>query len=123
MDAVENPAASVDNGERKAVRDGKGRFLPGNRLGQGNPVYKRQAKYRRAFEDAVSEDDMADIARAMVAAAKKGDVVAARLITDYLLGKPVTPISVESTSAHPIRLLGPDDPVPGAADDGDADAD
>ena len=66
-------------------RDQSGRFAPGNRAAKGRTA-KRVAAWRQAFEDAVSEADVAAAIRAVVEAAKGGDVAAARLLLDRCLG-------------------------------------
>lgn len=45
-----------------------------------------QVKLRQAMFDAVTEDDVKEIVRAHVDAAKKGDAAAIRFVTDVLLG-------------------------------------
>ncbi len=67
-------------------RDAQGRFLPGNPGGPGNPHGAAVARFRSALMTAVTEEDLHEIARALVDAAKGGDVTAARLLLDRLLG-------------------------------------
>lgn len=58
-----------------------GRFVAGNAaaVGHRRPHAARVARFRTALMDAITEEDLAEIARALVAAAKGGDVTAARL--------------------------------------------
>src|SRR5882724_4255653 len=70
------------------ARDQNGRFTPGNRGGSGNPFARQVAALRQALLDAVSPDDMAAVAQALVAKAKQGDVSAAKVLLAYLVGKP-----------------------------------
>jgi len=56
-------------------RDGNGRFVRGTAPGPGRP-----AGWARAFRRACSEDDVEEIVRALVSAAKAGDLKAAELI-------------------------------------------
>jgi len=65
-----------------------GRFAPGNSAATGHrrPHAARVARFRTALMDAITEEDLAEIARALVAAAKGGDVTAARLLLDRVLG-------------------------------------
>ncbi|HEY3323424.1 MAG TPA: hypothetical protein VGP72_23415 [Planctomycetota bacterium] len=65
-----------------------GRFAPGNPGGPGNPFAARVAKLRLQMLGSVSEDDMRSIVAAVVAKAKAGDLAAARVVFDYLVGKP-----------------------------------
>src|SRR5205814_10512743 len=68
--------------------DANGRFAPGNKGGSGNPFARQVAALRQALLDAVSPDDLADIARALADKAKRGDVAAAKVLLTYLVGKP-----------------------------------
>ena len=77
------PMANGGNGER----DERGRFAKGNSGGPGNPYTRRVAAFRQALMDAVSVSDIGDIARELVSKAKSGDIVAARVLLERLLGK------------------------------------
>lgn len=78
------PSTNGDNG-----RDDRGRFAEGNRGGPGNPHAKRVAKLRSALLDAVTEDDLQAIIAALVRKAKGGDIMAAKILLDRVLGKPL----------------------------------
>ena len=78
------PSANGDNG-----RDKKGRFTAGNCGGPGNPHSAQVSRLRSALLNAVTEDDMTAVIQALVAKAKKGDVAAARVMFDRVLGKPI----------------------------------
>jgi hypothetical protein len=78
-----DPAAPPDSG-----RGPDGKFVKGNKGGPGNPFARKIAAMRRAFFDAVTEEDLAAIARAMIEKAKQGDVAAARLVAQYTMGRP-----------------------------------
>jgi hypothetical protein len=79
-----SPSANGANG-----RDPGGRFAKGNAGGPGNPFARRTAQMRRVLCDAVSEEDLAAIARQMLEKAKGGDVAAAKLLLGYVVGQPV----------------------------------
>jgi hypothetical protein len=68
--------------------DASGQFAKGNAGGPGNPYPRRVAALRRALLDSVTEDDMSAIAKAVIEEAKTGNVAAAKLIFQYVLGKP-----------------------------------
>jgi len=78
------PTANGDNG-----RDEHGRFTAGNAGGPGNPHAAQVGRLRSALLNAVTEDDIREVAAALVGKAKKGDVVAARVLFDRVLGKPI----------------------------------
>lgn len=77
------PSTNGSNG-----RDKRGRFTKGNPGGPGNPNSKQTSVYRKAIREAVSEEDVKSIMNAMVAAATKGDVNAAKFVMSYAVGSP-----------------------------------
>lgn len=80
-------------------RDAAGRFTAGNPGGPGNPSAAKVAKFRAALLAAVTEDDITAIVAKLVQLAKAGDIDAARLILDRLMGKPIQPSLVELNGA------------------------
>jgi hypothetical protein len=77
-------------------RDAHGRFARGNTGGPGNPFARRVAGLRRALLEAVSEEDLQAIARALVARAREGDTAAAKLLFQYVLGKPAEAVDPDT---------------------------
>ncbi|MEI8372477.1 MAG: hypothetical protein WCJ35_06550 [Planctomycetota bacterium] len=67
-------------------RDPRGRFLPGNAGGPGNPLAKKANQLRAALSRAVTAADVRAIARKMIDLAKAGDTTAAKLVYDRSLG-------------------------------------
>ena len=65
-----------------------GRFLPGNRLGRGQPLAGQVAKLRAALLKAVKVGDVKAIVASMIDKARGGDVPAAKLVLQYTLGEP-----------------------------------
>ena len=78
------PSANGSNG-----RDESGRFLPGNPGGPGNPHAAQVGRLRSALLGAVTPEDMRAVALALVEKARAGDIAAARVLFDRVLGKPV----------------------------------
>ncbi len=72
-------------------RDTRGRFAPGNKAACGATTgfARRIGQYRRAIHAAVDEEALQEIFRAMVRKAQEGDVPAARLVVEYVVGKPI----------------------------------
>ncbi len=85
--------ASKDTVTKRAKRSDRdpqtGRFLPGNPGGPGNPHAARVAALRGALLEAVTPADLAAIARSLVQAARSGDVAAAKLVFERVLGRPL----------------------------------
>lgn len=72
-----------------ADRDARGRFAPGNPGGPGNPHARQVARLRAALLEAVTPADVREIIAVVVEAARGGDLAAAKLLFDRLLGPPV----------------------------------
>jgi len=77
---------TVPNGSE--CRRLNGTFAPGNRFAKGNPNARRMYRARKTVLKAVSSDQLTEIMSALVNKAKGGDVTAARLVLEYVLGKP-----------------------------------
>lgn len=78
-----SPSTNGSNG-----RDDRGRFTIGNAGGPGNPHASRVAQLRSILFDAVTADDLTQIASKLAEQAKEGDPRACQLLLSYLLGKP-----------------------------------
>lgn len=89
-----NPQLSCENGENG--RDAGGRFAIGNAGGPGNPHAKRVAELRTMLLDAVTDDDLRAIIRALVARARDGDLAAIRELLDRIIGRPAQQVTVEA---------------------------
>ena len=81
---MSRPSPTGDSG-----RDERGRFIAGNGIGTGNPHAKQVARLRSALLDAVTPDDMRAIISALIEKAKTGDVHAASVLFERVLGKPL----------------------------------
>lgn len=92
-------------------RDAKGRFTKGNHFGKGKgrPNRNTEEKYLRVFSDTVTDEDLQEILRVVMSRAKAADMVAARIIFDYALGKPAQRVEVETTGDLNIALVWPED--------------
>jgi hypothetical protein len=62
------------------------------------------AGLRRALLAAVTEEDMAVVARRLVAQAVEGDIAAARLLLSYTLGKPAAPVDPDTLDQQEWQL-------------------
>lgn len=100
MPETETPLANGENGSSDDFRDRKGRFLPGNPGGPGNPQARNVGTWRLALADAVSAEDMAEVARKLVKAAKKGAPWAVKELFDRCLGKPHVQIELQADTDY-----------------------
>jgi hypothetical protein len=81
-----------------------GRLLPGSKLGGGNPYAKRQQELRKALMNCATDDDVKAIYESMLSAAKKGEVAAAKVLLDHLLGRPMQAVQVTGESGEPLKI-------------------
>jgi hypothetical protein len=81
-------------------RDAQGRFAKGNPGGPGNPFARKSAALRQALVDAVSEDDIRDIAIVLLLLARRGDLAAAKLLFSYVIGKPQPAVDPDTLDQH-----------------------
>jgi hypothetical protein len=86
-----SPLPNGDNG-----RDRRGRFAKGNRGGPGNPFARRIAAFRRALCEVVSEDDMHNLGRRLLDQVKAGNLVAAKLLLAYTIGRPTDAVDPDT---------------------------
>jgi hypothetical protein len=86
-------------------RDPKGRFAPGNRCGPGNPFYRKQAELRRAVLALFTPEDVASLLRVMLALGRNGDVAAAKVFLEYVVGKPHKAPDPDREELHEWQLL------------------
>ena len=82
---LETPSPNSPNGNR----DARGRFVKGNPGGPGNPYGQKVAQLRSALFLAVSANDLRAVVKKLLQLAKGGDVQAAKVVLDRLLGPPV----------------------------------
>ena len=75
-------------------RGKNGTFSRGHKFAKGNPHAAKVQKLRGGLLEAVSAADPEDIAKKLVKAARNGNVAAAKLLFDRLLGPPL-PLDIE----------------------------
>lgn len=74
--------------ENGIIRDVKGRFAKGTERGPGRPPGTHVQSLRNALLQEAKPADMKAVARKLIELAREGDVAAAKLILDRLLGPP-----------------------------------
>jgi hypothetical protein len=88
------PAASANG------RDGQGRFAKGNGGGPGNPFARQTAALRKALLEAVTPEDITQMAHTLMIHAKQGDLGACKLLFSYVLGKPQQAVDPDTLDRH-----------------------
>jgi len=91
------PTPNVPNG-----RTPNGRFAKGNPGGPGNPHARRIAQFRSAVLGAVTPEDLDEVVRGLLDAAKSGDLAATKLLLDRTLGKATA--QKDDTETAPLAL-------------------
>ena len=74
-------------------RDEKGQFSKGNAGGPGNPFARQVGMLRSALVNAVTKQDIEEIAAMLLKQAKRGDLQAIKLLLAYALGKPAQTVN------------------------------
>jgi hypothetical protein len=82
MDSAQPPLEPSTDG-----RESNGRFDFGNRFGKGNPRARRVHELLGIIRDETSDDDLKVIWRRVLEMAKGGDLDAAKLVFDRVLGR------------------------------------
>jgi hypothetical protein len=85
------PSPNGDNG-----RDSRGRFTIGNLGGPGNPFARRTAQLRKVLVETARDEDIKDVAAALLFQAKAGDVAAAKVWLSYVVGKPAETVNPDA---------------------------
>ena len=70
------------------VRDKNGRFVKGNGGGPGRPKKEREVRYYEIMQTACTFADWKAICKKATEQAKRGDSVARKWLSDYLMGAP-----------------------------------
>jgi hypothetical protein len=85
-------------------RGTNGWFAKGNKLGTGNGMHMRMRRMRTALLDASSEDDIREIYRSLMDSARAGDTAAAKVLLEYLCGKPTQGIELSGPGGEPLAM-------------------
>jgi hypothetical protein len=87
------------------ARGAKGRFLPGNKEGRGNPLAGKVARLRGVVVASIGANDMRVIVKKVVEMAKAGDLAAAKVVFERSVGPPEAADIVARLDALEERLL------------------
>src|SRR5262249_23532145 len=95
--AMDTPQAEA---RPQVRRDANGRFAIGNDGGPGNPFARQTAALHSAFLQRATPEDMKAIADKLIEQAKGGNVVAAKLVLQYTIGKPAPAVQPDNLDAE-----------------------
>ena len=95
--------ATPETNPSPSGRAADGRFAPGNKFGPGNPFARKCAAFRAALMEAVTEQDIHDIAVKLRDDAKAGDKAAVKLLFQYVIGKPQPAIDPDTLDIQEMR--------------------
>jgi hypothetical protein len=98
-EGLRDEQAAAENG-----RDARGRFVPNNPGGPGNPFARRVAELRKVLLNAVSAEDLQIVAEQLVVKAKMGDLAATKLLFQYVLGKPAATVDPDALHVEEVAL-------------------
>jgi hypothetical protein len=87
-----------------AVRDERGRLMPGSRIGLGNHGQHHRGELRRALINAETPENIRKIGQRLVELALDGDVAAARLYLEHTIGKPHQSIEFSNVNGPGLSL-------------------
>jgi hypothetical protein len=111
------PAAPEPEPPPKQPQPGRttdGKFAAGNSGGPGNPFARQMASFRQALYEAVTRDMLKDLATRLWGMALGGNVAAAQLLFQYLVGKPQDPpdpdrLDHDEWQVYQSEMVGPDE--------------
>ena len=83
----------------KEGRDGKGKFVAGNKYASGNANNKRASEFRRRFLDATTPAIFKQAYKALVALIGEGDMVAIKFFFEQVMGKATNHVEVQAGDA------------------------
>jgi hypothetical protein len=99
------PAAATPTEPATAGRDARGRFTAGNAGGCGNPFARQVASFRKALYEAVDIPQLKMLAERLWDMAFAGNVQAAKLLFQYLVGKPADVVDPDRLDADEWRAI------------------
>jgi hypothetical protein len=81
-----------------------GRFNYGHKFARGNPVHRRMAALRGALLDATTPEDVQAVGAKLAELAKGGDVQAAKVWLDAVIGRPVQAVELTGADGESLGL-------------------
>ena len=87
-----------------SYRAPNGRFSSGNRIASGNPNAKRLYELRKALLDSTSVERIKAVANKLGDLAEAGDVQAAKLYLEFVVGKPAQALEISGLDGEPLGV-------------------
>jgi hypothetical protein len=100
---MSEPHTTAEATPSPSGRAADGKFAPGNKFGPGNPFARKCAAFRAALMEAVTEQDIKDIAVKLRDDAKAGDKAAVKLLFQYVIGKPQPAVDPDALDLQEMR--------------------
>ena len=85
----------VGLGAAGSLRRALGRFSKGAKGGPGNPYASQVSRWRSALYECVTDEDIREVMRTLVNAAKQGHSWAIHELLNRLVGKPPTVVATQ----------------------------
>src|SRR3954463_86045 len=81
-----------------------GRFAPGWKGGPGNGLSRRMHQLRKELGDASPPDDVKAVGSKLLELAKGGDVQAAKVWLEYIVGRPAQAVEISGPEGSTLDL-------------------
>jgi hypothetical protein len=99
-----NSSPSPNGNGNGHSRGNHGRFGKGNPGGPGNPLGSKIEKLRAALVNAVTEEDIAKMAKGLIKSANRGSPAAASVVWDRIFGKAKQPIEMSGKNGKRLTI-------------------
>jgi hypothetical protein len=101
------PLKPGSNGQAEVgtVRQANGQYGPGNRSGHGNPFHRTLAAIRKVAVETVGAEGVKKVMAKLLAQALEGDVLAARVVLLYCVGKPAAAVDPDGVDLDEWKRL------------------
>jgi hypothetical protein len=96
---MNEPSPASPNG-----RHVNGRFAPGNQAAVGNPGNTRMKELRRALLECATEEKVKAVEESLHELAVGGDVAAAKVWLDHVVGKPLQAVEVSGPDGQGVGV-------------------
>ena len=79
-------------------------FQPGHPGGPGRPRKTAEERYTKVVYSAIKPEDLKEVVAAILKAARRGYMKAAKLVLDYTIGTPVQKTEISGKDGGPIEF-------------------